>query len=182
MPTLLHRTFLIVAALMGISAFFLPYLSLDFGLGQFSVGGMNYIQLIIDAYTDTQASETSSPLANKIYEGIYQIAIKPWLHESSTGQKLSAVGLVFVLLGPFYFLLFSLGYLYRGIMGKRYKRGIIFNLLFLLFSWAIFYFIGKENKMFDINFFWYADFGYWIAFVAMFVAAFSDFFWKETTN
>lgn len=182
MPTSLHRTFLIIAAFMGIGAFFLPYLSLDFGLGRFSVSGMNYIQLIFDSYTDTQASETASPLADKIYEGIYHIAIKPWLHESPIEQKISAIGLIFVLLGPFYFLLFSFGYLFRGIMGRRYKRGIVFNILFLLFSWAIFYFIGKENKMFDINFFWYADFGYWIAFIGMFVAALSDFFWKETNT
>lgn len=181
MPTPLNRIFLIVAAIMGIGAFFLPYLSLDFGLGRFSVSGMSYVQVLIDTYTDTQASETSSPLADKVYEGIYEIGIKPWLHESTAMQKGLGLGLVLVLLGPFYFLLFSLGYLVRGIAGKRYKRGIIFNILFLGFSWAVFYFIGKENKILDINFFWYADFGYWLAFAGMFVAAISDFFWKEAT-
>lgn len=179
MTTPLHRTFLIVGALLGIGAFFLPYLSLDYGIGKFSVSGLKYTQMVLENFADLGAGKEDIALSDKIYSVFYEMGVKPWVSQSSLSTKLGGIGFFAVLMGPFYFFLFSLGYLWRGIMGKQYKRGIIFNILFLIFSWAIFYFIGKENKVFNINFFWFADFGYWLAFVGMFVAAFSDFFWKE---
>jgi hypothetical protein len=179
MTTPLHRTCLIVGALMGMGAFFLPYLSLNYTAGEFSVSGLKYVQMILEKFMDLGAGKEDIALSGTISAVFYEIGIKPLISASAFSTKLAAVGFFAVLLGPFYFFLFSLGYLWRGIMGKQYQRGIIFNILFLVASWAVFYFLGKETKVFSINFFWYADFGYWLAFIGMFVAAFSDFFWKE---
>jgi hypothetical protein len=93
-----------------------------------------------------------------------------WQENASSNTQLKVAGLLFVLAGPFLFLLYALGYLFRGLTGKQYKRGVFTTLLFLGASWAIFKFL------LGFNFFEMAGPGFWVAFGGMLLAAFSLFF------
>lgn len=174
-----QRILLIVAGVLGIGAFFLPYINIDYGVGKFNVSGWDYIQTLIDTFVAPAETGVVAKAEDQIYDGIYQIGIKPLLHESSTTDKLTGAGVILVLLGPFFFLLYSIGYLIRGIVGKPYKRGVFFNLLFLGFCWLVFHFVNKQIPLVNLNFFWIADFGYWVGFIALCLAPVSDFLGKE---
>lgn len=177
-----QRSFLLLGGLMCIAAFFLPYFNINYGLGKYQVSGLYYVQTAIEYFQPSDANPTGiTKVEDKAYDMMYDTVLKAWDKKSTVKLKGMLIAGIIVAMGPFYFLLFGLGYLFRGVLGKVYKRGMIFNILFLGLSYAVFYFINKEVAIpfVSFSFFSIASFGYWIAFAGMFVAAFSDFLGKE---
>ncbi len=179
----LERITLTLAGLVGIAAFFLPFLHLQpEGIGKnlvnVDVSGYSYVMTILDA-----AEVQEYP------EGRAMVEVLGELFENSKKVENKALwaGVMVVLTGPIFFLLYSLGHLFRGIAGQSYKRGIFFTLLFTLFAWAVFFFLSdKSNIEFGsleigpkFNFFKMAGIGFWMSAGSVLVAAFSLFFSKN---
>lgn len=175
-----QRILLILGGLLCIGAFFLPYFSINYGLGKWNASGLYYSQTLYEYFqAPTGNANLLTKAEDKAFDIIYDAAKNAWEKKSTLQFQGLSIVAVIVALGPFYFFLFGLGYVYRGLFGKVYKRGIIFNLLFLGLSWTVFHFLSQEVPLIDISFFGIASFGYWIAFAGMFVAAISDFFGKK---
>lgn len=175
-----QRALLLLGAILCIGAFFLPYMSIDYIVGKAVFGGYNFIDY---GLSYSQASTGSPTMVDKVedfgYDFFVEKIIEPWIAKGTPADKALLLGLFFVIIGPIFYLLFGLGYLWRGIVGKPFKRGIIFNLLYFGFSWLILFFISGKLKPLSLDFFYVADFGYWLAFAGVFVAAFSDFLGSE---
>lgn len=170
-------------------AFFLPYLTLN--LNPTAWDGITQTEIKLDddhkikiegidaldrkvAISGLSMTETALRKADLIEEGIdtgwMDWIWNAWTENATSNSQMKVAGLAFVLLGPFIFLLYALGYLFKGITGKQYKRGVFSTLLFLGASWAIFRFL------LGFNFFDMAGLGFWVAFGGMLTAAFSLFF------
>jgi hypothetical protein len=151
-----------------IGASFLPYLSLE-------VAGQDVVQLSGYSMVETLLSKFEI-----IQEGIdsrwADMLWNSWMENADGTAKAGVAGFLLVMAGPFIFTLYALGYVFRGLAGKQYKRGIFFTLLFLGASWAIFYFLSKPTFGFEMSFFKAAGPGFWVAFGGMLAAAFSLFF------
>lgn len=176
----LQRLMLLIGGLLCVGAFFLPFLSLDYGVGKFHVSGLYYVQSGVDYLQPTPKEQSLiAQTETKVYDFVYERLEKAYKNKSSLELNLYLLCIGFVLLGPIFYALLGLGYLYRAAAGKSFQRGIIFNLLFLVFAAVIFYLFDKEVPLLNLGFFKLANVGYWVAFVGVFVAAFSDFFGKE---
>jgi hypothetical protein len=179
----LEQLMLVIAGLMGLGAFFLPFLHIEQ-----SFMGAKLMEVVVSGYSYTTAWLDYFDL----YQTGHGKAIIEWLTglwENASGLKGYAqlAGLFMVLTGPVWYALFSLGYLFRGLTGRSFKRGILFNFLFMALSWAVFFWISQDKRTvilgqeigLDLNFFSMAGPGYWVAFVAVFVAGFSLLFEKK---
>lgn len=175
-----QRALLFLGAVLCIGAFFLPYMTIDYVVGKASFGGYNFIDYGLSYF---QASSGDKSMMDKVedfgYDFFIEKVIEPWISKGTPADQGLVFGLFLVLIGPFFYLLLGLGYLYRSVAGKPFKRGIFFNLLYFGFSWLILFFISNKIKPISIDFFHIASFGYWIAFAGVFIAAFSDFAGKE---
>lgn len=164
-----------------IVAFLLPYMTLNLNplawegniTEQVKIEGLDALNRKVEV-SGLSMTETILNKAEVIEEGIDNGWVdwlwNAWTENASSNSQLKVAGLLFVLAGPFIFLFFALGYLFRGITGKQYKRGIFFTLVFLGASWAIFKFL------LGFSFFEMAGLGFWVAFGGMLLAAFSLFF------
>ena len=90
------------------------------------------------------------------------------------------IGAILFLVGPFFFALYGLSYVIKALRGKSYKQGVIFTIFFTVGAWAFYYFLGPElGDFWGRNFFRFVNWGFWLAFVCMWVAALSLLFAKE---
>ena len=174
---------LIVAGLMGLGAFFLPHLHfeqsfLGVQLVETTFTGYNFVLGWLD-YFDLYQSEAGSR--------VIEVLTRLWENATEMKAKAQIAGILFVLAAPLIYALYSLGYLIRGLIGKSFKRGIWFNLLFLPAAWGLLYWISQDYSTqilgrevgLQLNFFNMAGIGYWLAFAAVFVAGFSLLFEKK---
>ena len=175
----LDRIVLILSGLAGIAAFFLPFINQDYLLGgEMAASGYNYVMTSLDA-SGTLEFEEGRNTWNLVWDFIKSAG--------SPADYAAIAGTLFTLAGPFLFLLFSFGYIIRGLRGKQYRNGIFLSLLFLGIAWASFYFLGASpaQTLFTdaletpLNFFSMAGLGFWLAFGSMITAAFSLFFAKN---
>lgn len=179
----LERITLLLAGLVGIAAFFMPFLHLQpEGLGKnlvnVDVSGYSYVMTVLDA-ADVQEYPEGRALLEVVGEFFE--------NSQKIENKALWAGVMVVLTGPIFFLLYSLGHLFRGVAGQSYKRGIFFTLLFTAFAWAVFFFLSdKSNIEFGaleigpkFNFFKMAGLGFWMAAGSVLGAAFSLFFSKN---
>lgn len=182
-PMRLEQIMLIIAGLAGLGAFFLPFLHFEQNLlgikiAEATVSGYSYTTAWLD-YFDLYQTEHG--------KAIIDLITNLWENISEPKGYVQMAGLFIVLTGPVFYLLLSLGYLFRGLTGRSFKRGVMFNLFFLALGWGIFFWIsqdkstqilGKEVGL-DFNFFAMAGPGFWVAFAAVFVAGFSLLFEKK---
>ena len=177
---------LILAGLMGLGAFFLPYLHfeqsfLGVTLIETTFTGYNFVLGWLD-YFDLYQSEAGSQMLDAL--------TRLWENATEMKAKAQIGGIIFVLAAPLIYALYSIGYLVRGLIGKSFKRGIWFNLLFLPAAWALFYWISQDYSTeilgrevgLKLNFFSMAGIGYWLAFAGVFVAGFSLLFEKKSAS
>lgn len=164
---------LILAALAIFAGFFLPTVSLpgelvDKGGETISVSGWNLAQSALDQLdVMPQGSEDGTALQAFLEDQWQQM-------EDFQGMGI-IVGFLFVLCLPVFFVLHAVGYLFRGLAGKQYGRGIFFALLTMGLAWVAFRLMGNMVGT-PLNFFRTADLGYWLGFGGMIGAAFSLFF------
>jgi hypothetical protein len=181
----LEQIMLVVAGLMGIGAFFLPFLQfeqsfLGLKLLDLSLSGWSYTQAWLDYFGLYQS---------KVGAEVIRTLIQLWESASELKGKAQLAGIFFVMTGPVIYLLYSLGYLIRGLLGRSFKRGILFNLLFMPLAWGLMYWLSQDHSTslfddklkigLDLNFFSLAGPGYWLAFAAVFVAGFSLLFERK---
>ncbi|MCI4670166.1 MAG: hypothetical protein MRZ79_18665 [Bacteroidia bacterium] len=186
----IEQIMLLAAGLMIAGAFFLPFLTYEFPvIGETQLSGYSITRTILDE------AGVSPYEDKKLTSDFFTDLIK----ENTTWKEyLSIFGMLFTILGPFFYLLFGLGYLFKSFLGKSYKRGIWFNLLFLAIGWASFWWTSQLitekinnsvanikildkliNPEVSVNFFQAAGVGFWLCFAAIFIAGFSLIFEKQ---
>ncbi len=170
----LEKIVLILSGFAIIAAFFLPYLTLEVKptiLGQEIPLENAQAQIQVSGFSMTQTVLNKTDVIKEgVDNGWADWLWNSWKENASENAQLKVAGLLFLLAGPFIFLIYALGYIIRGLAGKQYKHGVFTNLLYLAASWAICKFL------LDLNFFSMAGLGYWVAFGGMMAAAFSLFF------
>lgn len=164
-----ERILLTLSGLAGIVAFFLPFLQFNNFIKDITFGGMTYAKAGLDL-----ADLGSYPLQREFFA----IFLENWQQASLMGTLKHAV-MAFVLLGPVFFLLHSVGHFFRGLVGSHYKRGIFFALLYMGVSWLTFTYMGSEFNL-KMSFFNSVGLGFWMGFGAIVLAALSAFF--DTSN
>ncbi|MDX2286750.1 MAG: hypothetical protein NW241_21470 [Bacteroidia bacterium] len=186
----LEQLMLVIAGLLGIGAFFLPFLSFEsalFGvqLASVHISGLSLTQSLLDFFKVIEHPEGRAA---------FDIA-RAFVEQASSPMDYARIaGGAFILAGPFIYLLYALGYLVRGLAKRQFKRGILFNILFPAAAWAILYFLfrvetpelpaGELLKAVQIeiprlNFFTFAGIGFWLAFAGIWIAGFSLLFEKN---
>ncbi|RMG71940.1 MAG: hypothetical protein D6722_06090 [Bacteroidetes bacterium] len=176
----LEQSLLVVAGIGGIAAFFLPFFTLEtqvlgIKLAETSVSGYSLVRAALNHW-DILPYEPGK-LA-------FTALVEAWQQASQPKQFLQLGGLSLMVLGPVIYLLYSLGYLVRGLAGKQYQRGVWFNFLYMGLGWGYFFWISRDHSLQllgqeigpKLNFFTLASFGYWIAFASVMIAAFSLIF------
>ncbi len=172
-----ERLILLIGGLACIGAGFLPYLKMElpFGINSLTYSGERLVRGLLDAFQIIQ---------DKNGKELLDMLGKLWNSTNDPAAKGTMVGMALTLAGPLIFAFFGLGYIVRAIIGKHYGWGIIFNILFLGFSWLMFFLASKQLSApglpLNFNFFKLANVGYWLAFAGMFIAAFSSFFDPNT--
>jgi hypothetical protein len=151
----LDRILLLIAGILGITAFFLPFMHLvKLGFIDVNLSGANLFQALLEAFELGEFRKG---------EKIYQFLADYALSNEGLIDWAGFAGLLFVLLGPLYFLVFGITYLIKGLRGIRgYQRGLVFLLLYTLIAFVGIYFGGQYYKL-KINFFNRAGLGYWLA-------------------
>ena len=167
----LERIVLIFAGLLGLAAFFFPFLHLPEEATISEISGINYVKYTIDGL---QAED-----GGLIREFIGDLQIL-WNDAVSINGYIGFGLMLFMLLGPFFFVLYSLGHLFRGLRGKQYRRGIFFSVIFMGVGWLTFYLLSFDLEI-KVNFFRMAGIGFWMAFAALILAGISLFFEKGTS-
>ncbi len=170
----LERIVLTLGGIAIIAAFFLPYLQFKKAFTEaykmeVSISGMSMVQTGLE-FAEVVPGNTG--------EGMLDFVKKGWKDSQNFQQLGALIGFIFVLIGPFIFLLYSLGYVFRGLTGRQYKRGIFFTIVYTGISWLTFYLLGNDLGI-SLNFFSMAGPGFWVAFGGMFAAAMSLFFSKS---
>lgn len=175
-----EQSMLTLAGIAGIAAFFLPYIQFEQ-----SILGISLVDTYVSGLTYTRSALDATGVLP--YEGgrtFVALLQELWTNAQSWQDYGTVAGLLVVISGPIFYLLYSLGYLFRGLFGKQYKRGIFFNFIYMGASWGICKWItathstevlGKQLGL-NLNFFANAGLGYWIAFAAVIVAGFSLLF------
>lgn len=176
-----ERIMLIVGGLMCIGAAFLPYFVVKLPLPLIADGSIVYsgdrlVRGLLDLF---------NVLKDANGKQLLDLMGQAWNAAGDVKDKALLIGVAISLGGPIYFALFGLGYLVRGLIGKHYAWGVFFAILFLGYNWGIFYLVSQSlsNGLpvdVRINFFSIANFGFWIAFAGMFLAAMSSFFDPST--
>lgn len=165
---------LLLGGLAIIGACFLPFIELSGemlgpGANSTKVSGMSVVQAILDK-TGVQSYSEGQDLMN-----FFQ---SKWSDPNTSIQQKGLLGGIWIILfGPLFFALHALGYIFKGLRGKQYSRGIFFTLLFVGLGWLIFWLFGKEDGQ-SYNFFSTVQTGFWVAIGGMLLAAFSLFFEK----
>ncbi|MEO0897071.1 MAG: hypothetical protein AAFY71_11775 [Bacteroidota bacterium] len=183
----LEQILLLLAGLVLVACFFLTFLNWEPKLMGMKVGETQY-----SGYAMTRTLLDEAEILEYEDTKLTSNMITELVEEANTWQDYSAIaGIVFVLLGPLFYLLLGLGYIVRAFRGKSYKRGIWFNLIFLGAGWGAFWWASKVvtdkaafvknalNTSIDVSFFEVASIGFWLAFAAVFVAGFSLIFEKQ---
>lgn len=165
-----ERIILTIAGATGIAGFFMSFFKIKKFILELSLSGYTYVKAGLD-----MAGIEKHPIAREFVLGIKNLI----MNADQFDEKLKLIGLAFILLGPIFFVLHSIGHFVRGMMGKQYKRGIFFALAYMGGAWAFLKYYGNEVNM-NINFFELTDIGFWISFTAIIVAAFSVFFEGST--
>lgn len=171
----LERIVLTLSGLAIVAAFFLPYMHIRLevaegvSIGEVTVSGLSIVQTGLDA---------AGVLPDASAKTLVDFLGKAWNGTENMQEIGLVTGLMFVMAGPFIFLLYSLGYLFRGLAGRQYKRGIFFTIAYTGIAWLVCWLLGRELEM-SLNFFRMAGLGFWLAFGGMFAAAFSLFFAKN---
>ena len=176
------RVVLLIAGLLGIVAFFLPYFTFEKSfLGvqvvNKSMSGYTYVRTVLDML------EIYSYDGGKV---VVQLIEDLWNSAAGAKDYLLASGAAFVLTGPLIFLIFSISYVIKALKGKTYSRGIFFTLIYAGIAWLVFFFISRDNTTevlgqqigIKLEFFKMASAGFWLAFSGMVLAALSLFFAK----
>ena len=168
----LERLVLILGGLLCLGGFFLPYLEVDMlGKTVASISGFDMTNAAVEV-AQGPIDAPSGPVMETLTE--------EWHAASDMSDLGKIIGAIFFILGPFFFALYGLSYVFKGLRGKPYKRGVFFTILFTAAAWLFFYFIGPEiGTIWGRNFFKLAGLGFWLSFAGMFVAAFSLFFSKN---
>ncbi len=166
----------IVLTLSGIAilaALFLPYIELSASItGEeqaLQLTGVGFVQALLDQF---------GVISHDGGEALMDIVAEKWGQAEDFRGLGLVIGLLLVLAGPVWFGLYALGYILRGLQGKQYGRGIFFAMVFLGFSWLIFWLWGNATGI-SLNFFHQALWGFWIGFGGMILAALSLFFEKK---
>jgi len=183
-PMRVEQIILLLAGLLILGSFFLPFLSYDVpGVGQTTLSGYTLTRTLLDEadVLEYEDKKLTSEMFQKLFE------------EAGNWKDYLAIGgMAFVFLGPIFYLLFGLGYAFRAFIGKSYKRGIWFNFLFLGLAWLAFWWTGQVltekvsfvKKFFDteisLSFFEVAGLGFWLSFAAIIIAGFSLIFEKQS--
>lgn len=163
---------LLVAGILGVLAFFFPYLRLmeakifDIHLLTIKMSGWQYVEALLDHF-DIIDSKRGRKLASFI--------VDMWQNSESFSEVLSFLVVIYVLIGPIIFLMYGLGYVMRGLAGASYKNGIIFLLTYTFIAWLAFHYTGKHYHI-RLNFFQKADWGYWLGCISIVLAAISTLF------
>lgn len=145
---------LLLAGISGIAAFFLPFLHLaKFLKLDLFYSGWTVLQAVLDQ-AGLISSKGGSRLAGFVAD--------QWQSSAELMDYVGFVGMILLLLAPFFLALFSTGYLIKGIKGGSYKTGLIFFLSFSFFIWLSLFMGGQEYHL-TINFFKRAGLGYWLA-------------------
>lgn len=161
------RILLLIAGIVGITAFFLPFIQLvKIAFLDVNISGLTLVQAILDGLDVGEF---------KRGEKIFTFVQDWWISNQGVLDWASFAGFLFVLLGPFFFLFFSLSYLIKGIRGKgSYRRGLVFLLAYSLIAFVGIYFGGQEYKI-NLNFFNRAGLGFWLSAGAIGLAWISRF-------
>jgi len=181
----LERLMLLIAGLAGIGAAFLPFLNLELkvlgeSLGSAQLSGYSYVTAWLQQLGLVEGQ-------NDAGKGLIELFQSLWDQSHGIKGYVQLAGLAIISTGPIFYALYSLGYIYRAIAGKSFKRGIWFNLLFMALGFGVFFWISQDFSTeilgqevgLKLNFFKMAGIGYWINFVAVFVAGFSLIFAKD---
>jgi len=169
----LEQIILTISGIAILAALFLPFIALPASMTgeeqSLQLTGLGFVQTLLDQF-DLTSYDDGEALMGMVSEKWEQA-------EDFRGLGL-VIGLLLVLAGPVWFGLHALGYILRGLRGKQYGRGIFFAILFLVFSWLVFWLWGNATGI-ALNFFNQALMGFWIGFGGMILAAFSLFFEKK---
>lgn len=168
----LERIVLILGGLLCIGGFFLPFIEIDV-LGK-TVASMSGYDMTAAGVEVAQGPVDAPP------GPVMRTLSEEWAAAGNFADLGKIIGAIFFILGPFFFAIYGLSYVIKGLMGKVYKRGVFFTILFTAGAWLFFYFIGPElGSLWGRNFFNMAGLGFWLPFAGMWVAAFSLFFSKN---
>lgn len=176
----LEQSLLVAAGIGCIAAFFLPFFTVET-----QVFGLKLAESSISGYRLTRAAlDYAELLPYDSGQVAFTALVEAWQQTSQPKQLAQLAGISFLLLGPLLYLLYGLGYLFRGLTGRQYQRGIWFNFLFMGLGWSLLYWISQDYSAkllgqevgLSLSFFSLASFGYWIAFASVLVAAFSLIF------
>jgi len=182
----LEQLLLILAGLTGIGAFFLPFVEINTAIlstsgDQLSVSGYTFTRVVLDRFGLLEFDQG---------KGLILALEQMWNAAKAWEGYLTVGGFIAILVAPLIYVLYSLGYIFRGLTGRSYKCGIWFNLLFMGAGYGFFFwlsqrfstsinFLGQEvTAGLKFNFFEMVGIGYWLAFAAVFVAGFSLIFEK----
>lgn len=106
----LKRWILLAAGLVGVVAFFLPF---------FKLLNVGFIDVNVSGSSLMGAAAEAFDIGNfKGGKRLYKLLLDQWQSNQDIIDYAGYFGFVYVLLGPVYILLFSLGYLFKGINGK----------------------------------------------------------------
>lgn len=172
----LERILLFLAGAALIAASFLPFFVIDINILQIKISQLvlntdQYVRTGLDAF-DVIEHDGASKLIKALGDA--------WQNTAEWQDYVALGGLVAVLLGPIYYLLYGIGYVFRALAGKQFKRGIFFNLIYLGASFGILYWISTNNYLnLNFGFFDIANVGFWVSFGAIWVAGFSLLFAKK---
>lgn len=163
---------LLVAGILGILAFFFPFLRFmearifDIHLLSIKISGWQYVEALLDQF-DLVDSRRGRKLTTFLTD--------MWENSESFSEMLSFIVVLYILMGPVIFLFHGLGYTMRALAGASYKSGIIFLLTYTFIAWLAFHYTGK-NYHIRLNFFDKADWGYWLGCISILLAAISTLF------
>lgn len=165
-----QRALLLAAGIIGIVAFFLPFIHfVEVLFVNIHYSGWSLIEAGLDA-----ADIGKFPRGRKLLN----FMIEQWQANQSLIDYVGFVGLLYILLGPIYFLYYAFAYLFAGLLNREFSRGLIHLLIFTAFAWIGFYFGGQEYHV-KINFFNRAGIGFWLVCASVLMGFLSRFVRKR---
>lgn len=155
------RILLTLSGLVGIIAFFLPWMRSPLAGEKLYLRGWTYFQAI-----GHKLGLVKAGAASKFFDTF-------WGQLTDAGSAydiVQALCVWFIILGPVLFLIFHIGHVKKGLTGGHYKRGRDFAWVYLVLSILFLWFgtsdmIGWVQKQF--SFFNLASYGFVTAFIAM---------------
>ncbi len=163
---------LLVAGILGILAFFFPFLQFlearifDIHLFSIKISGWQYVEAILDHY-EVIHSARGRKLASFLQD--------MWLNAEGWKEMLSFALIIYILLGPIVFFFQGLGYVMEAFAKASYRSGMVFLITYTFIAWLAFHYLGKQHHI-EIDFFKRANWGYWLGVASILLAAISTFF------